>query len=243
MKASLLVKQDVERLWDIEDLAREQKIRPVLLRGSGFYQAIKYTRVDAFQKVYRRMVDQGGALPASELFSLSTLRDIQAERAAMIFTKVAINRRLHRYCRVLQGEFYYARQPVTQVPMAMFVRRGLSLRRTLDHKLGQMREGGLLDKWLAEISAPGCEAVVPPASSEAEPEPGEGSASLSHFLATFLLLGLGLGCAVVVLFLENLIHFNTTEKLRRATLQRRWNKAKLPQERRKGSVRVASKRR
>ncbi|KAK8776873.1 hypothetical protein V5799_029781 [Amblyomma americanum] len=95
---------------------------------------MQYTRVDAFQKVYRRMVDQGGALPASELFSLSTLRDIQTERAAMIFTKVAINRRLHRYCRVLQGEFYYARQPVTQVPMAMFVRRGLSLRRTLDHK-------------------------------------------------------------------------------------------------------------
>ncbi|KAM7292348.1 putative glutamate receptor [Ixodes scapularis] len=41
MKASLLVKQDVERLWDIEDLAREEKMRPVLLRGSGFYQAIK----------------------------------------------------------------------------------------------------------------------------------------------------------------------------------------------------------
>ncbi|CAN7944545.1 unnamed protein product, partial [Ixodes pacificus] len=93
MKASLLVKQDVERLWDIEDLAREEKMRPVLLMGSGFYQAIKYTKVDAFQKVYRRVVEQRGALPASELFSLATLRDIQGEKAAMLFTKVAVNER------------------------------------------------------------------------------------------------------------------------------------------------------
>ncbi|KAH7952651.1 hypothetical protein HPB51_028198 [Rhipicephalus microplus] len=136
MKASLLVKQDVERIWDIEDLAREEKIRPVLLRGSGFYQAIKFTHVEAFQKVYRRLVEQGGALPAAELFSLSTLQDIQAERAAMLFTRVAINRRLHRHCPMLHGEFYYARHPVTQVPMAMFVRKGLprAVRRTLDAK-------------------------------------------------------------------------------------------------------------
>ncbi|XP_075741822.1 uncharacterized protein LOC142796426 [Rhipicephalus microplus] len=136
MKASLLVKQDVERIWDIEDLAREEKIRPVLLRGSGFYQAIKFTHVEAFQKVYRRLVEQGGAMPAAELFSLSTLQDIQAERAAMLFTRVAINRRLHRHCPMLHGEFYYARHPVTQVPMAMFVRKGLprAVRRTLDAK-------------------------------------------------------------------------------------------------------------
>ncbi|KAH7954969.1 hypothetical protein HPB49_023462 [Dermacentor silvarum] len=228
MKASLLVKQDVERLWDIEDLAREEKIRPVLLRGSGFYQAMKYTRVESFQKVYRRLVEQGGALPAAELFSLSTLRDIQAERAAMLFTRVAINRRLHRYCPMLQGEFYYARQPVTQVPMAMFVRKGLSrvVRRTLDNKLGQMRQSGLLDKWLAEISAPGCESVVWQASSsETEAGEGEGSSSLGHSLATFLVLGLGLGCAAIVLLLENLAHFHATRNVHARAVRRRLRKA------------------
>ncbi|KAH6937261.1 hypothetical protein HPB50_026229 [Hyalomma asiaticum] len=228
MKASLLVKHDVERIWDIEDLAREEKIRPVLLRGSGFYQAMKYTRVESFQKVYRRLVEQGGALPAAELFSLSTLRDIQAERAAMLFTRVAINRRLHRYCPMLHGEFYYARQAVTQVPMAMFVRKGLPriVRRILDAKLGQMREGGLLDKWLAEISAPGCESVVSQTlSSEVETEEGEASASLEHSLATFLLLGLGLGLATIVLLLENLAHFHATRKLHTERMRRRWMKA------------------
>ncbi|KAH7968401.1 hypothetical protein HPB52_008260 [Rhipicephalus sanguineus] len=95
-----------------------------------------FTRVESFQKVYRRLVEQGGALPAAQLFSLSTLQDIQAERAAMLFTRVAINRRLHRYCPMLHGEFYYARQPVTQVPMTTFVRKGLprAVRRTLDAK-------------------------------------------------------------------------------------------------------------
>ncbi|KAH7968402.1 hypothetical protein HPB52_008261 [Rhipicephalus sanguineus] len=65
----------------------------------------------------------------------------------------------------------------------------------------QMREGGLLDKWLAEISAPGWESVVPQVSSSSEREldDGEASASLEHFLATFLLLGLGLGIAAIVL--------------------------------------------
>ncbi|XP_037505532.2 uncharacterized protein LOC119381850 [Rhipicephalus sanguineus] len=224
MKASLLVKQDVERIWDIEDLAREEKIRPVLLRGSGFYQAMKFTRVESFQKVYRRLVEQGGALPAAQLFSFSTLQDIQAERAAMLFTRVAINRRLHRYCPMLHGEFYYARQPVTQVPMAMFVRKGLprAVRRTLDAKLGQMREGGLLDKWLAEISAPGCESVVPQASPSPESDEGEASASLEHSLATFLLLGLGLGLAVIVLLLENLAHFLATRKPHAERTRRRW---------------------
>ncbi|XP_075740353.1 uncharacterized protein LOC119185894 [Rhipicephalus microplus] len=228
MKASLLVKQDVERIWDIEDLAREEKIKPVLLRGSGFYQAIKFTHVEAFQKVYRRLVEQGGALPAAELFSLSTLQDIQAERAAMLFTRVAINRRLHRHCPMLHGEFYYARHPVTQVPMAMFVRKGLprAVRRTLDAKLGQMREGGLLDKWLAEISAPGCESVVAQASSsETDSDKGEASASLEHSLATFLLLGLGISLATVVLLLENLAHFLDARKLHAERLRRRWIKA------------------
>ncbi|XP_050040392.2 uncharacterized protein [Dermacentor andersoni] len=228
MKASLLVKQDVEKLWDIEDLAREEKIRPVLLRGSGFYQAMKYTRVKSFQKVYRRLVEQGGALPAAELFSLSTLRAIQAERAAMLFTRVAINRRLHRYCPMLQGEFYYARQPVTQVPMAMFVRKGMPrvVRRTLDDKLGQMRQSGLLEKWLAEISAPGCESVAWQASSsETEVEEGGDSASLGHSLATFLLLGLGLGGAVIVLLLENLAHFHATRKRHAEAVRRGWRMA------------------
>ncbi|KAG0414369.1 hypothetical protein HPB47_008498 [Ixodes persulcatus] len=200
MKASLLVKQDVERLWDIEDLAREEKMRPVLLMGSGFYQAIKYTKVDAFQKVYRRVVEQRGAVPASELFSLATLRDIQEEKAAMLFTKVAVNERLHRHCPYLTGEFYYARQPVTQVPMAMFTRKGVPrlLHNLLDRKLREMRQGGLLDKWLDEISAPGCEAFDPPASSSGEEE----VSGVTHFLATFLILGLGLSCALLTLALE-----------------------------------------
>ncbi|XP_077557932.1 glutamate receptor-like [Haemaphysalis longicornis] len=228
MKASLLVKQDMERIWDIEDLSREEKIRPVLLRGSGFYQAMKYTRVEAFQKVYRRAVDQRGVLGASELFSLATLRAIQAERAAMIFTRVAVNRRLHQFCAQLEGEFYYARQPVTQVPMAMFVRKGLprALRRTLDDKLNQMRQGGLLDKWLDEISAPGCEAVVDSAGSadSADAEGDGASAGVTHFLATFLLLGLGLACSIVALFLEQLVHFHAQRKIRAATLLRKKRK-------------------
>lgn len=64
-----------------------------------------------------------------------------------------------------------------------------------------MRQGGLLDKWLDEISAPGCEAFDPPASSSGEEE----VSGVTHFLATFLILGLGLSCALLVLALEILV--------------------------------------
>ncbi|XP_070384469.1 glutamate receptor ionotropic, kainate 4-like [Dermacentor albipictus] len=126
MKAALVVRSEVTGIRSIEDLAKKDRVTPVVLRGSAFYSFVK-------------------------------------GEAAMIFTESPVAAVMSNRCEQLvplDAEFYYAPKHITQLPMSMFMRKGVdkSLRRVIGEMIELFMERGFIAKFYRDsrLEIPPC---------------------------------------------------------------------------------------
>nr|XP_054933472.1 uncharacterized protein LOC126542767 [Dermacentor andersoni] len=97
------------------------------------------------------------------MFSLPVLRRILKGEAAMIFTESPVAAVMSNRCKQLvplDAEFYYAPKHITQLPMSMFMRKGLdeSLRRVIGEMIELFMERGFIAKFYRDsrLEIPPC---------------------------------------------------------------------------------------
>ncbi|XP_075534831.1 uncharacterized protein LOC142570325 [Dermacentor variabilis] len=150
-KASLVVRADVRGIEGIEDLARDPKITPIVVPGSGFLWLLETSETDAFKKVLEKIRSRKAIFKRHDLFSVPILNRILKGEAAMIFTQQPIAGEMKERCSQLgdmEGEFYYAPKLVAQLPISLFMRKGLDkeLRASIGEKIELFIERGLIHK-------------------------------------------------------------------------------------------------
>ncbi|KAH7967205.1 hypothetical protein HPB49_023523 [Dermacentor silvarum] len=171
MKAALVVRTEVTGIRSMEDLAKKDRVTPVVLRGSAFYSFVK-------------------------------------GEAAMIFTESPVAAMMSDRCEQLvplNAELYYAPKAVTQLPMSMFMRRGLddSLRRAIGEKIELFMERGFIAKFYRDsrLEIPPCRRLT--AQSHVGDSAGP---QLDSLQGVFLMLLAGLLIAAAALLAEIFWH-------------------------------------
>ncbi|CAN8011104.1 unnamed protein product [Ixodes pacificus] len=135
MKAALVVRTDVSSIRGIEDVARDDSITPIVLQSSGFYWLFRTSKSETFQRVYKRIHRRRGDLPDKDMFSVTTLKRILkvtfsslCGKAVIIMMQTPVTASVKARCEqlgALDAEFYYAPNPIFQIPMAMFMRKDI----------------------------------------------------------------------------------------------------------------------
>ncbi|XP_049519096.1 uncharacterized protein LOC125943682 [Dermacentor silvarum] len=150
-KASLVVRADVRTIEGMEDLARDPKITPIVVPGSGFLWLLETSETDVFKKVLEKIRSRKAVFKRHDLFSVPILKRILKAKAAMIFTQQPIAGEMKERCSKLgdmDGEFYYAPKLVAQLPMTLFMRKELDkqLRASIGEMIELFIERGLVHK-------------------------------------------------------------------------------------------------
>ncbi|XP_070384396.1 uncharacterized protein [Dermacentor albipictus] len=163
MKATLVVRSEVTGIRSIEDLAKKDRVTPIVVRGSAFY---------SFVKGYGYLLHHPGFSDedcgrvegplCGERATAVKARFFSGE-AAMIFTESPVAAVMSNRCEQLvplDAEFYYAPKHITQLPMSMFMRKGVdkSLRRVIGEMIELFMERGFIAKFYRDsrLEIPPC---------------------------------------------------------------------------------------
>ncbi|KAK8784637.1 hypothetical protein V5799_008998 [Amblyomma americanum] len=208
-KASLVVRADFRTIEGIEDIARDDKITPIVVQGSGFLWLLETTKTDVFRKVLEKIRSRKAELKRHDLFSTATLKRILKGEAAMIFTQQPIAGEVNERCGKLgnmDGEFYYAPKLVAQLPVSMFMRKELDpkLRNRIDETIKLFIERGLVHKLFRDS---GHEETPCRRESElSEQQRATTQSQMEGLQGIFLIWLVGLAAASLVLVAERLQH-------------------------------------
>ncbi|XP_077553679.1 glutamate receptor 3-like [Haemaphysalis longicornis] len=223
MKAALVVRTEITSIRDVDDLAKNERITPIVLRSSGFYWIFKQTKTDVFQKVLERVVRMNGAMAKDDMFTVRTLKRILKGEAVIIFVESALAAEVGEMCDKLglfDSEFYFAPRPVTQMPMTMFIRRELdpALQTAIAQTIAMLIERGFLDKFYRDsgMERPPCRR-----QSAMGQERANASSQMDSLQGVFFVWLAGLLLATVALFVERLWHRFGTRQTKPAPRQLR----------------------
>ncbi|XP_042142420.1 uncharacterized protein LOC121832932 [Ixodes scapularis] len=84
MKANLMVRTEGERVDSIADVAAKPHLTPVLWKGTAYESLFRTASLEVYRSVYRKVVQNNGSRPGSQLYSAETLRQVLAGRAVII---------------------------------------------------------------------------------------------------------------------------------------------------------------
>ncbi|XP_077553680.1 glutamate receptor ionotropic, delta-2-like [Haemaphysalis longicornis] len=167
MKAALVVRADVTSIRGMEDVAKDDRVTPIVLRSSGFYTVLKGEAVMIF---------------------------VESPVAAMVDSRC-------ERLGPLDAEFYYAPRPVTQLPMAMFMRKALdpALQNAVGAMIEVMIERGFLAKFYRDsrLERPPCRQQTAMGQKRAN-----ASSQMDSLQGVFLAWLAGLLCATAALIFE-----------------------------------------
>ncbi|XP_040061465.1 uncharacterized protein LOC120836561 isoform X2 [Ixodes scapularis] len=158
MKAALVVRTDLSSIRGIEDVARDDSITPIVLQSSGFYWLFRTSKSETFQRVYKRIHRRRGDLPDKDMFSVTTLKRILQGKAVIIMMQTPVTASVKARCEqlgALDAEFYYAPNPISQIPMAMFMRKDIDpwFRNGVGEQIELLLERGFIQKYYRDAKS------------------------------------------------------------------------------------------
>ncbi|KAM7285410.1 uncharacterized protein ISCGN_032347 [Ixodes scapularis] len=107
---------------------------------------------------FRNGVGEQGDLPDKDMFSVTTLRRILKGKAVIIMMQTPVTASVKARCEqlgALDAEFYYAPNPISQIPMAMFMRKDIDpwFRNGVGEQIELLLERGFIQKFYRDAKS------------------------------------------------------------------------------------------
>ncbi|CAN7979602.1 unnamed protein product [Ixodes pacificus] len=146
VKANLLVKSDTERINTVEDVLRNPKLLPLIMKNSPLTTALQISSSESVRRLWDRMDAMGGAIPVREVFTAKSLQMVQQRKAVIATDMIAGRVQSSLFCPVLDGFFYVGKQSITNLRSVWYYRK------RIDPDLVKAINKRIL--WLSESAVP-----------------------------------------------------------------------------------------
>ncbi|XP_077532651.1 glutamate receptor ionotropic, delta-2-like [Haemaphysalis longicornis] len=210
MESSLMLKEETDRLDNIEQLALAPEVRPMVFEAAGFLKIIEEAEGYAFEKVLQsirdfseKQVDE--EVRGEELFTPPYLLMVLKRQAAILMERISLLARVSQHCYDVelqgQGLFHLGRERILQIKMVFYVRKTMDpkLQEEIFRRVRWVMDTGLNLYWHEDlVPDPG------PCWTRFHPDHlhDYNALNFQDFAAIFYMLLVSQGCAWLGFFLE-----------------------------------------
>ncbi|KAM7305247.1 uncharacterized protein ISCGN_015144 [Ixodes scapularis] len=137
MKASLTMKDEGGRLDTVHDIVVRPDVVPVIIKGTLFVELFRGTLDKDQQVVWARANRMKSIIPPKQVFTRETFDDVLlGKKVVFLEPSLFYYAVSNLYKSLPRGEFYLARERITNITMGMWINRGLpfKLRKALHQR-------------------------------------------------------------------------------------------------------------
>ncbi|KAG0445487.1 hypothetical protein HPB47_014654, partial [Ixodes persulcatus] len=156
MKASLTMKDEGGRLDTVHDIVVRPDVVPVIIKGTLFVELFRGTLDKDQQVVWARANRMKSIIPPKQVFTRETFDDVLVGKKVVFLEPSLFYYAVSNLYKSLpRGEFYLARERITNITMGMWINRGLpfKLRKALHQRTRWIIESGLPEKFRLDLIA------------------------------------------------------------------------------------------
>ncbi|KAH9380059.1 hypothetical protein HPB48_001711 [Haemaphysalis longicornis] len=148
VKAALMIRSPAPRIDTLEELlSRQPPMRPLTLKATPFMNMLQYSGLDSYRALYERIVRMRGEVSQMTIYSMPTLREVAAGRAALMMDATGNRVFVAPHCDELQPAFFHmSRQNIETADFRWYLNRRLDpqLIAAMDRRI----------RWLLEAAVP-----------------------------------------------------------------------------------------
>ncbi|XP_077531079.1 glutamate receptor U1-like [Haemaphysalis longicornis] len=148
VKAALMIRSPAPRIDTLEELlSRQPPMRPLTLKATPFMNMLQYSGLDSYRALYERIVRMRGEVSQMTIYSMPTLREVAAGRAALMMDATGNRVFVAPHCDELQPAFFHmSRQNIETADFRWYMNRRLDpqLIAAMDRRI----------RWLLEAAVP-----------------------------------------------------------------------------------------